>query len=512
MVLLLWVVALRWALLGNPLVDNDDNFYLYAGGRLWAGDVIYADVWDRKPWGMFAFYGLFDQFGPWRFWAAHCAAVLAVWGTGLGIVRLARTIAPATGAWVAAFLYVACLNLRRGYGIETPVFYNLLMVWAVWMVAALVLGRGKGDLKPSTLLGHGACAMALVGLAMQFKPTTVFEGCYLGLILLALAWRARVLPATAPLWRRLLLKLLPWCGCGLLWAGLAFLPTLAVALAYAASGHGHDWWFANVDSLFLRHKVLDSHHDVKLAVIAALLALAWPLGWLLGLRFRGAERGPWLFISGWALIALLAVIIVPGALNYYALPLMAPFAVLWAPLWRKSLGRLCFMAFLVLAVLGGEKDVLHIARNRTMGDWQAMQTALSNPAGCVFQYLSQGLVLEATPQAARCHVTNLPFPNHLADEEEQGALPRDTLQELARILALRPQYLVASSELGDSHERPTMGAADKLFLDTVKRDYVRVYAHPRSRSHAHLSATDLYDLIIWRLRPGLKPLINPPEP
>ncbi|MCH4090465.1 hypothetical protein [Acetobacter sp.] len=76
--LLLFAIVSRVATFGNPLIHIDEQFYLFAGGRLLHGDLPYVQIWDRKPLGLFLLYAFFHLFGPWRFLAYQIGALLSV--------------------------------------------------------------------------------------------------------------------------------------------------------------------------------------------------------------------------------------------------------------------------------------------------------------------------------------------------------------------------------------------------------------------------------------------------
>ncbi|MFT8355727.1 MAG: hypothetical protein ABF617_14245 [Gluconobacter japonicus] len=120
-----FIFVSRLQTFGNPLLHVDEEFYLFGGGRLLHGDLPYLQVWDRKPFGIFLLYAVFHLFGSCRVLAYQAGAMAAVWGTAWLLFRMGKAIAPATGAFVSALLYVALLNLSQGEGGQTPVFYNL---------------------------------------------------------------------------------------------------------------------------------------------------------------------------------------------------------------------------------------------------------------------------------------------------------------------------------------------------------------------------------------------------
>ena len=53
--ILLATRAIWW---GDPVADHDEQLYAFIGWRMQWGELPYIDWWDRKPFGLFALYGL----------------------------------------------------------------------------------------------------------------------------------------------------------------------------------------------------------------------------------------------------------------------------------------------------------------------------------------------------------------------------------------------------------------------------------------------------------------------
>lgn len=51
-------LALRFMAFGHPRPHEDEHFYLYVGHAMAGGAWPYADIWDRKPAGLFFIYAL----------------------------------------------------------------------------------------------------------------------------------------------------------------------------------------------------------------------------------------------------------------------------------------------------------------------------------------------------------------------------------------------------------------------------------------------------------------------
>ncbi len=429
--LLLFAIFCRAATFGNPLVHIDEQFYMFTGGRILQGDLPYVQIWDRKPLGLFLLYAFFHLFGPWRFWAYQIGALLSVWGTALLLMRMAGTIASRKGAFVAALLYITWLNLAGGEGGQSPVFYNLLVVAAMALVLFRVVLAVPSD---RTLRNTGCQAMLLVGLALQVKYTAVFEGLFLGIFLLWDNWRVR--NSVSVVIRN-----------ALLWCILAVLPTVIVAAVYYAGGYGHDWLFANVESIFLRGSRSAATlraNKARLLLLAAPLVISAMAGCGYRLKYGAPLKGTAVsalqFLSLWALSACVGVAVFGGWYTHYALPLLPPLTLLCAPLWDIPKGRIYFTLLLLAAVFFGQKDIhKHMKQHGDDHDLNQMVASMSRPIGCMFVYQGPIILYDVLPW---CGLTTHPFPGHFNEYTERQATGIDPQKELQHVLAASPEYVV----------------------------------------------------------------------
>ncbi len=162
----------------NPLTHVDDQFYLFTGQAMLHGDLPFVDIWDRKPIGLFLIYAGIAALGGDGFIVYHLVGALAALATALSVYFLGCRLAGSAGALRAAIAYLALLPTMGGGGGQSPVFYNLLIA-----LAALLTFDSFVAGKPRCPRALGA--MALVGLAIQVKPTTLAECGFFGLLFLA---------------------------------------------------------------------------------------------------------------------------------------------------------------------------------------------------------------------------------------------------------------------------------------------------------------------------------------
>jgi hypothetical protein len=306
-ILTLVALAARAVTFGNPVLHVDEQFYYAVADAMRHGALPFVDVWDRKPVGLFLVYLPAALFGPvLGIWAYQALALLCVVLTAAMIARLAERAGWGRGALVAAILYILWLNIADGQGGQSPVFYNPLVAAAM----LLVVPRPGEPCRPRAI---GLAAMALIGLSLQVKYSTVFEGIWIGLVLLWREWRAgRPIVATL--------------GYGAALIGVALLPTLAAAAVYAALGHEQAFLYANFISVLQRRpdSWQESGGNFVLLVLSILplMAAAWA-GRRVGAQ-DSARNEVRRFLYGWLVFALIGVLLFGSYFNHYALPLLVP--------------------------------------------------------------------------------------------------------------------------------------------------------------------------------------------
>ncbi|MDB5709999.1 MAG: hypothetical protein JWL96_2069 [Sphingomonas bacterium] len=451
---------------GNPLIDSDEQFYLLAGDRLLRGTLLYVDLWDRKPIGLFLLYGAIRLLGGDGIIQYQLVATASVAATAMMIATIARRIAPPGAALVAGFLYIPALAMCGGEGGQAPIFFNLLVVIAAWLTIGAI------DADVATIRRRGIGAMLLLGAAMQIKYSVLAEGIYFGLVLSWLSWRAD------PRWPRLLADMSLWCG-------LALLPTLAAFGWYAAIGQADAFVYANFVSIFQRGAYDDAAFSLcKIAI--HLLPLLVPVilseGPLrrFGRVWRRLPKGvaAHRFVAGWAIVAVLSLLGFGGYFDHYALPLFVPLAVLAAPMfairrfWSGALIGFA-SAFSMLVHYRADADV----REDYRGDAQSAAAitrliAAHRGTGCLYVFDTDPIYYHLT---GSCLPTRWAFPYHLSLTREAPALGVDPASEVRRILDSWPSVIV-DKETHDPQINPMMQA---IVEQRLARDYRLVGRFPR---------------------------------
>ena len=461
--LLLLAVALlaRGFFLGNPVLESDEQFYLLVGDRMLQGALPYLDIWDRKPVGLFLIYAAIRALGGEGIVQYQLVAALFATATAFLVARLGTELGSSRrGGLLAGMAYLLWLGAFGGEGGQAPVFYNLFVAAAAWTALRAVARPGPF----ARLLGLGASAMLLTGLAMQVKYTAVFEGMFFGCALLRAGWRARLGPG----------KLL---SAGLAWVGCALLPTAAALAAYAAMGAAQPFLFANFLSVFERNTAVLGSSLPRLLAMAGLLL---PLGLCAVLGLRLSWRRPQReegepearratgFVAGWALVAVAGVLAFGTYYNHYALPLLLPLSVAAAPLLGRPEARVWKVSAAAALLLSGAlatavPGVLHL-RSRGDGSQVRALAAAMRPGATLYVFDGEAVLylLAHSPLP-----TPYAFPTHLSDLREAGGIGVEQEAELRRVLASRPDYIV-TTDIDRGRINPE---AQRLLQEALAADY-----------------------------------------
>jgi 4-amino-4-deoxy-L-arabinose transferase-like glycosyltransferase len=457
---LLLAMAMRLPILGYPVIHIDEQFYLLVGDRMLQGQLPFVDIWDRKPVGLFVVFAAIRLLGgdgivQYQLVGLACTAL-----TSLLIYRAAREIASPMGAFWAGVAYQLALAAVFCFGGQAPVFYNPLVA-----LAGLGMLRLYTAPDEKALLWRGVRVMALIGIAMQIKYTVVFEGGAFGLALLA--------RGHAHGWHRGRMAL-----AGLVWAGVALIPTAAALGWYMALGHTDAFVQANFLSIFGRHEEFDGSLW-RLTKEMALLTPVWLAIFLAPRKIPGlfADVNPnaLAFLRFWAFAAVVGFLIFGTWYDHYVAPLLVPLMICAAPALGRT--RPCRWFTHVMLGLGAVaafavtySNVQH--HGTTQEVYQAAEVIghARGSDGCV--YINEGdPILYYLTNA--CFVTPYVFPNHLNGMVDVNSLGVDVNQEIARIMARHPAVVVMTVE--PSSMPVNWRSRDSVFK-ALQRDYTLVGA------------------------------------
>jgi hypothetical protein len=421
-------LAFRLLLFGNPLVHVDEEFYLLVADRWNQGLLPFVDVWDRKPVGLFLLYRMFLLIpgDPVRIYQLFGVAATAA--TALVVQRLAREIARPSSAWLAGIVYIFAMPAFSCAFGQAPVFYNLLMALAAFLLVEV----WKRPEAPH-LIQRGLVIMLLVGVALQIKYSVLFEGIAFGLMLLARGW------ADVWSWRRLALAAFAW-------AGAALAPTVMAWAWFAAIGHGNDFLQANFISILQR---LPDGDASWFRLFTQLIALTpyW-LAVLVAPRVMSMPRPRHpvvpAVLRAWAVAAVIGYLVFGTWYDHYVAPLLIPLSVLAAPVLARSVpAERWFGRFLLVASCVGGLTVMAIQfkNHGTAGEFDDMTQMIRGEmhGGCFYQFDGEPALYRSVDA---CIPTRYAFSTHLNTWTEAPAIGVDTGREVARIMMTHPDVVL----------------------------------------------------------------------
>jgi MFS family permease len=424
--LLAIAIILRCDTFGDPNIGGDEVFYHQVGLAMHHGAWPYVDLWDRKPFGLFALFYLITALSAAPL-AYQLAATLFAAATAWVIGRIAQRWAGALGGLLAGVVYLLWLGPLQGFGGQSPVFYNLFIAAAALLVVDALPRLRLGHTPPGLLL-----AMLLGGCAITIKTTTFVEAGFLGLLSLVTLCRSGAGP------KRTL-------SAGLTWAALGAAPTVAIGLAYWLGGHWTEYWHAMITANLAKPPYW---LDVRIRILLMFIMLAPVIiPAVLGLLDQARESRR--FVLLWLGAAVLGLAAMPNFYIHYALPLLVPLCVAASTfLARPRIGLLVTAALAVLSVM--------LSPIFQFGQTARSRAAIADLTQAVRAHVGAGplLVYDGPPQlyqtTGQPFVTPLVFPTHLSQLIEKDVSHLSTLGETRRVLALKPGAVVAAVKVRNS--------------------------------------------------------------
>jgi hypothetical protein len=427
-VLLIVAVAIATRIVAwwNPVAHVDDQFYLLAGEELLKGHWPYVDVWDRKPLGLFLLYAGIAWIGGGSIIGLNLVATGFAAATAVVIRQIACRFASATSATLAAVAYLVAMPVFGGQTGQSPVFYNLLMALAAWLMF-----RASDQARAAAIRRHALGAMLLAGLAMTIKQISFVEGAYFGL---AFLWQLRRAGSS---WGPILLS-------GVAMMTVALLPYALTVIPYALAGQSAlgEFVYANFVSIFERR---GWQFKAKVAGAAYFLLYLLPLlgmgGWGAATRWTSRRHdSAQLLLLGWMAASLLGYLAVPAFFDHYTLPVLVPFCISAATAFERRSRWLLFAGFVAFYLIEG--TMLDLRVNRTeAAKYELIRTAVDQArrGGCVYVADGPSRLYSDFPA---CRPTRYLFPDHLVLITEAGAIGADPVREISRIFAQRPAVVV----------------------------------------------------------------------
>lgn len=463
----LTVVALAFALLVFLLrsstffhsVENwDESLYLLMARSVLDGHVLYTEIWDHKPPGIFYVFALAQLVFGRTVASIRIAACLAVTAACLILFLLGRKLrSPLTGA-IAGILYAAFSLNDGGLASNVEIFFTPLVL----LVLLLAVSYEPEDLLqragPPLLLG------LIGGLAMQMKYVVVFDLAAIFLFLVPPLWREARPDRLARLSR----------FAGLAAVGAA-LPLALVAASFAVSGHFADYLDANFGAnarylsevgfdfrrlgWMVQRRVRESFPLwLSLALAPAYFALFPTLD-------RDTRRG---LAAGllWAGFSLLGIVTMRRLFAHYFLGLTPSLCLLCAlvvcaavesPSRSPMMALVLLMLVLLEPLLRAVERPLSLTVNTVYHRHVLREQHWGDEPALVADYLRSRIGSSEYLYVADYHPilyyllpvrlpTRFPLPPHLADERWKDLTEFDAEEEIRNIFTKRPLYVVKAEE------------------------------------------------------------------
>ncbi|WP_379920822.1 ArnT family glycosyltransferase [Erythrobacter sp. R86502] len=448
--LALFTVIIRAAWFGDHNADTDEQLYSLIGNAMLEGRLVFVDLWDRKPFGLFALFALAHAIGGPGPEAYQVMGGLFTFGGAWLTYRLARHMVNPSTAAGAGLLYIVLTAIYGAYSGNSEVFFIPMML------ATAVLVRDPAH--PRAVMRMLA-AMLIGGAALQVKYTVLPQCVFFGLWGLWGQYRQGAAPV-----RLVLLAAVS--------AALGLLPTALVAAYYAALGHLDAFVFANFLSFFDRIPSGSGRLRQTIAVFLVPLA-GLALGGINAAR-RSGRTGfsqTYVFSLLW-LAASLASVFLPADIYRYYLAALVPATILVSlPLFAPSppgtqinLPMLLLVA-LYLLLMPSQYAATQESRAATERLAGAIAPHIDPAAGrCLLVFDGPTSLYRLTNS---CLPSRLVYPDHLNNALERKALGVSQEGEVARLLATRPPVIVTA----DRPFTPQNRDAKRLVDDAIARDY-----------------------------------------
>ena len=423
--LIILITRVPW--FGDPKSDFDEQLFSFIGWRMTHGELPFVDLWDRKPFGLFALFAIAHSIGGPSPVAYQIMASGFAFAGAILLYTLARDVTDKITSSVAAGLY---LVLIAGYGSQSgqsEIFHVTLML------SMAVLVR---DPLHRHAIGRILTAMLLGGLALQVKYTVLPQCAFFGLYALWGQWR-----------NGMRMSQLAILAVSCIFLGL--LPTFLVAVFYFSIGHLDSFIFANFTSFFQRLPMPTGRFKVSdIPALAPLMAIAI-CGLYAALRIHRPRNIPaYVFHLGWFFAASATVFLPSTVYLYYYGALIPSLLLIALPLYdRMGPMRWVPAVFLLVATLVAINPIARYRltqENRVTA--QGLVAAVAphiSQEHCLYIFDGPTVIYRMTNS---CIPTRFIYPDHLNNRLEEYALEVDQKTEVQRILNNKPGAVITADK------------------------------------------------------------------
>jgi 4-amino-4-deoxy-L-arabinose transferase-like glycosyltransferase len=459
LVIALAVVIVRIPALFHTVAGADEGLYALVAREWLNGHLPYTTVWETKPPLFFALLAVAMLLFGKSMLAVRIASDVAVACTAFALYAIGRTVHRGGEAigMTAALMYAALTVSDSGLSGVAEIFYAPFVAIGL----ALVLRGRISETSAGRTLRLIALG-ALLGCAILVKESAALEVAY---VLCVIAWiseAAYVLPVALGVGLSLALSTLP----------------------YFATRNFGLFWDANVATLQRRALVaipdvagpLDILRAQVLAFFPASI-LAFGLGWIWNRpETDGDDRTLAIAMTGWALAALLTVVLIREYLGNHFIGAMAPLCVLSALVTVRLAERYrrpaIVPAVAALALLSHCAYQFILAAPIAYGRLTTHDPDFGDPTAQLGTYLvsqhAAGRSLYVADDRAVLYLlsgatppTRYAYSAHLTDPYQQVVAGVDGPLEVARILATSPALVVRDTALATNEDPRVSSEIDR---------------------------------------------------
>lgn len=176
LVFVLVTVLLRYPSFNQIVIDHDESTYLVIAQKWLQGEVLYQDLIDIKPVGIYLFFGMFQYLG---FTSIFMIRLLSSMFLGIGVFYLVRMVQSFTktnfAALVSGLVFLVFHLSMFSFPVNTETYFTTLVLIGI---SILVINRDKLNWSISLFGG------LLLGLAFITKYLALFDGLAIGVFLL----------------------------------------------------------------------------------------------------------------------------------------------------------------------------------------------------------------------------------------------------------------------------------------------------------------------------------------
>lgn len=443
----------RLQILGNPIAGWDEDFYLTFSRFMTSGSVPYVDVWDWKPIGIYLIYypaALFPDW--WGVFAYQALGMAAIAATSFLIFKFAAHLGWGQGGIWGAILYILWTILLKGHDGQTPVFYNLVIIIAAYIIVKSELLNGRWFIP-------NICAMILCGCALQIKYSVIFESIYFGIFLIIREYSLR------QSLKKLIFRVSAYAFAGAV-------PTLLVAGWFFANGYGDAFIQANITANIQRGPDPSSMMVRNFLVTSALMLLPMLAALkLVRIGSKWSERPvAEKFLVGWLFAALAGFLFLPPWFDHYGLSLLMVACVASSAFLQKlSEKRRALIAFMLVVAIAGQ--ALFFFREKAQGSAQQLvelANATGRGTGSLFIYRAPHALYWLT---GRPLPTRFLFNGALSNMRNRPAMGVRQEDEIIRIFDVeKPEVVVMRSPQTDRRSDEIV-AVKNLVLQYLSSSY-----------------------------------------